>query len=388
MGCADVSGLAGGAEKLKSVISLSANTCWYLVNFRSALIRRLQTEGWRVVCIAPQDGYAEQLEAMGCAVVFLPLVNASTNPVQEMRSIWAYCRAYQRVRPVVALHFTPKPNIYGALAARVAGVPCINNIAGLGTAFINDSFLTRIVRVLYTFSQKCCQTIFFQNPEDRALFVDRGMVRPEQTDLLPGSGVDTDKFVPADSDATGDGSFVFLIMARLLWDKGVGEFVAAARQVRQRYPQARFRLLGFVDPNNPRTVTEEQIRAWEEEEFITWFGRSDDVRPHIAAADCVVLPSYYREGTPKSLLEAASMGKPLITTDAVGCRQTVEDGVTGFLCTPRDAQALAGKMERILEMSEAERQQMGQKGRAKMVREFDERIVLEKYIATIRKIVE
>jgi len=356
------------------------------VNFRSALIRRLQAEGWRVVCIAPQDGYAGQLEAMGCRFISLPLVNAGTNPLQELHSIWAYYRAYRRGRPAVALHFTPKANIYGSLAARLTRVPCINNIAGLGTAFIHDGPLTRIVRALYTLSQKSCRRIFFQNPDDRALFLDRGLARPEQTDLLPGSGVDTERFASVPAQRGDTECVVFLLIARLIWDKGVGEFADAARQVLAEYPQARFQLLGFVDDNNPRAVPEEQIRSWEEEGTLTWLGRSDDVRPHIASADCVVLPSY-REGTPKSLLEAASMGKPLITTNAVGCRQTVEDGVNGFLCRPRDAQDLAAKMHAFLALPTDEREQMGQRGREKMVREFDERIVLDTYLAAIREIV-
>ncbi len=375
-------------SNLNSVITLSANTCWYLVNFRSALIRRLQADGWRVVIIAPWDAYAASLEAMGCTVHHLPLVNSGTNPAQEMRSIWAYYQIYRRLRPAVALHFTPKANIYGSLAARLARVPCINNIAGLGTAFIQNGWLTRVVRTLYAVSQKSCRKVFFQNPDDQTFFVQHALVRAEQADLLPGSGVNTETFAPVTGGARHESDqAVFLLIARLIWDKGVGEFVEAACLVRQTWPQAQFQLLGFVDDNNPRAVPEARIRAWEREGLVTWLGRSDDVRAHIAAADCVVLPSYYREGTPKSLLEAASMGKPLITTDAVGCRQAVDDGVNGFLCRPRDAEDLAAKMCDFWALSPEKREQMGQKSREKMVREFDERIVLDKYMAAVREIV-
>ena len=206
-------------------------------------------------------------------------------------------------------------------------------------------------------------------------------------DLVPGSGIDLERFTltPSPSPASGRGGIRFLLVARMLWDKGVGEYVAAARRVRRRYPDAEFGLLGFLDVQNPAAISREQMDAWVDEGVVRYLGVSDDVRAQIAAADCVVLPSY-REGTPRTLLEAAAMGRPLITTDAVGCREVVEDGVNGLLCRVRDADDVADKMEQMIALSADERTEMGRRGREKVEREFDERFVIEAYLRAIREV--
>jgi glycosyltransferase involved in cell wall biosynthesis len=212
------------------------------------------------------------------------------------------------------------------------------------------------------------------------MFVESRLVRPAQTDLLPGSGIDLERFTPTPFP-TRDGAR-FLLIARMLWDKGVGEYVEAARLLRSRYPNVEFCLLGFLDVRNPAAIGREQIAKWVKEGVVSYLGETHDVRSEIAAADCVVLPSY-REGTPRTLLEAEAMGRPVVTTDAVGCREVVDDGVNGFLCKPRSATDLAQKMETILNLSHDSRAEMGRKGREKMEREFDERIVIAKYLEVI-----
>ena len=223
--------------------------------------------------------------------------------------------------------------------------------------------------------------IFFQNDDDRKVFVDAGLVDVSKIERIPGSGVDLSRFVPTNIECRGEAP-TFLLIARMLWDKGVGEFVEAGHLIRARHSAARLQLLGFLDVANPSAVPREAVETWVREGVVEYLGTTDDVRPYIGAADCVVLPSY-REGVPRSLLEAAAMGKPVITTDATGCRDTVDDEVTGFLCRPRDAQDLSDKMLRLISMSSAERQAMGMRGREKMVREFDERIVIERYLAVL-----
>ena len=282
------------------------------------------------------------------------------------------------------LGYTIKPNIYGSLAAHLLGIPVINNITGLGTAFIEQTWLTRLVRFLYARSLSLSKTVFFQNADDRDLFVHLRLVRSERAALVPGDGVDLDKFRPqAVSRQNGQSSPpVFLFVGRVIRDKGVAEYAEAARLVKQRFPEARFQILGFLETANRSAIPRSELDAWVKEGIIEYLGSTDDVRPAIADASCVVLPSY-REGTPRVLLEAAAMGKPLIATDVPGCRDAVIDGVNGFLCAPRDYSDLAGKLIAFLSLDPAAKEQMGSASRMKVEREYDERIVINRYLAAI-----
>ena len=368
---------------MKIVICL--NTAWNLVNFRAGLIRALVAAGHEVVAVAPDDKYAAGLKALGCRFVPLHMENGGTNPVQDALLTWRFLRLFAHERPDVYLGYTVKPNVYGSLAAHKLGIPVINNIAGLGAVFIKDGWLVRVVRWLYRTALKRSAKVFFQNPDDRALFIDGGMVRSEVTELLPGSGIDLERFAPLPNPDTNNSKFRFLLIARMLRDKGVGEYVEAGKLLRQRWPQAEFCLLGFVDVQNPAAISRAEMDAWVAEGVVNYLGVSDDVRTQLATADCVVLPSY-REGTPRTLLEAAAMACPIITTDAVGCREVVDDGVNGYLCKVRDARDLAEKMEQMLSLSPEHRAEMGLRGRTKMVAEFDEQIVIRKYLAAISEI--
>jgi glycosyltransferase involved in cell wall biosynthesis len=291
---------------------------------------------------------------------------------------------FQAERPDLYLGYTVKPNVYGSLAAGMLGIPVINNIAGLGAIFIRGGLLVRLVRWLYKTSLKRSSKVFFQNNDDRQLFISGGLVNETIADLLPGSGIDLTRFAvtPLPSLPPANRKFRFLLIARMLRDKGVVEFVEAAKVVKGNYPDVEFALLGFLDVQNPAAISKEEVDSWVAEGSVTYLGVSDDVRAEIAAGDCIVLPSY-REGTPRTLLEAAAMGRPIITTDAVGCREVVDDGQNGFLCKVRDSADLANKMESMLKLSPQERQEMGRKGREKMEREFDEAIVIQKYLNAI-----
>jgi glycosyltransferase involved in cell wall biosynthesis len=223
--------------------------------------------------------------------------------------------------------------------------------------------------------------VFFQNEDDKGLFVSASLVPEETTDRLPGSGVDLDKFVP---QALPNGDRVrFLLVARMLWDKGIAEYVQAARLLRQRGIQAEFCLLGFLDVQNPSAISRRQMDEWVDEGVISYLGVSDSVRDVISTADCVVLPSFYREGVPRTLLEAAAMARPIVTTDSVGCREVVDDGVNGYLCKPKDATDLAQKLQKIIDLGSAGRIQMGILSRKKVEQEFDEQIVIDKYLKAI-----
>ena len=304
-----------------------------------------------------------------------------TNPLRDMKTLFDFVRVLRAEQPDVALFFTVKPVIYGSLAARLLGIPAICTITGLGTAFMNKPWITRTVLTLYKAALRWPKKVFFQNNEDMTVFTSRGLVDIDRAARVPGSGVDLARFAPLPVRSNGEP--VFLFCGRLLRDKGVGEFVEAARLAKQQHPSARFELLGPLDAPNRSAIGRESVQAWEAEGVVTYLGEADDVVPFMAAADCVVLASYYPEGVPRSLLEAASMARPIITTDMPGCRSTVEDGVTGLLCEPRDVASLARQMNRMIEMGPEQRTRMGRKGREKMEREFDERIVVGQYLAAI-----
>ena len=368
------------SHKIKVVIAL--NTAWNLVNFRAGLIRALVAGGYEVVAVAPSDEYAPRLAELGCRFVALPMDNKGTHPGRDLLLFFRFLKLLRRERPDVFLGYTVKPNVYGSLAAHVLGIPVVNNIAGLGAVFIRDNWLTRLVRLLYKTALSRSRHVFFQNDEDLRLFVEQGLVAPGKVSRLPGSGVDLSTFRYTPMQPLDNRPFRFLLVARLLWDKGVGEYVEAARMVLRQYPTAKFQLLGFLDVKNPTAVSSAQMSAWEEEGVVEYLGVADDVKPYLIAADCVVLPSY-REGVPRSLLEAAAIGRPIVTTDAVGCRDAVDDGMNGLLCRTNDAGDLAEKLLHMIEMSPENRELMGQAGRRKMEREFDEKIVIGRYLEVI-----
>lgn len=369
------------------IISVVANTSWYLYNFRRNLLHVLQSDGHDVIVIAPEDEYSRRLTSEGIIHRHIPLIGAGTNPILELRSLLALRQILRKTRVDVVLSYTPKGNIYSGLALMGRPTKFVANISGLGSAFVNRSWLNVLARMLYRYAFRRADWVFFQNEDDQKLFTDAGLVNIAKTERIPGSGVDLSYFSPVATTQEKDADApTFLLIARLLWDKGVGEFIEAARLIRARFPSARFQMLGFLDVANPSAIPRQTVNAWAEEGIVEYLGTSDDVRPHLCAADCFVLPSFYREGVPRSLLEAAAMAKPVITTDTPGCRDTVDDGVTGFICRPRDAQDLADKMLMFLNISLAERQAMGARGREKMKREFDERIVIDRYLAVIRRL--
>lgn len=368
--------------KSTSKIAISANTSWYLFNFRKNTITSLLAQGYEVYAISPRDSYSTKLEELGAQYINIDIEQSGTNPVRDIKSFLSFASLFWKKEIDVVLNFTPKNNIYSTLAAKICGVKVINNIAGLGTLFVNENLVSKIARLLYKVSQRFADKIFFQNEDDRKLFLLNGMVKEEVTDRLPGSGADLSKFTVV--PAIDDGVTRFLLIARMLYDKGVGHYVEAARILRDKYGSAvEFNLLGFLDVNNPSAVTKDQMQEWVSEGVVNYLGTSDSVETEIAKSDCVVLPSFYREGVPKSLLEAGAMGKPIVTTDNVGCRETVDDGVNGFLCEPRSTASLVSQLDRIITMGHQNRVAMGMLSRQKIEREFDEKTVITKYLEAI-----
>jgi len=365
-------------------VVISINASWNIVNFRTGLLKALVAAGYRVVALAPRDAFSDRFPALGVEYAPIEIDNQGTSPLRDLALLWRYRRALARLKPDILLAYTIKPNIYGSLAAHSLGIKVINNVSGLGTTFIKESLVTRIVRRLYKTAFRRSATVFFQNSDDQALFVSGRLVAVDRARRLPGSGVDLDRFRPSAEQPEGSGGFVFLMVARLLWDKGVREYVEAARLVRVHFPDVRFQLLGFLDVPNRTAVGRAEVEGWVAEGLIEYLGEAEDVRGFLAIADCVVLPSY-REGLPRTLLEAAAMARPLIAADVPGCRDVVANGINGYLCGVRDPASLAEAMLKMLKLAPAERERMGAAGRARVEAEFDERIVIRRYLEAIEE---
>jgi glycosyltransferase involved in cell wall biosynthesis len=368
---------------MPKMIVLSINTSWNIVNFRSGLIRRLQAAGYDVVAVSPSDAHVATLTAVGVRHVPIAIDSKGLSPVGDLRLLAEYRRILKRLRPAAFLGWTIKPNVYGSLAAHSLGIPVINNISGLGTTFIKVGLLTRLVRLLYRSALARSATVFFQNPHDRDLFVSQRMVKAEQTALLPGSGIDLADFALAGPEEERM-PFTFLMVARLLRDKGVIEFAEAARIVRAKRPEIRIQLLGFLDVANRTAVDRKTVEGWVADGTLEYLGEASDVRPYLAAASAVVLPSY-REGMPRSLLEAAAMGKPLVATDVPGCTEIARAGENAFLCTARDAGSLAEAMLTMLDLTTEARTEMGRKSRAIAETEFDTVVVETRYLDALSR---
>ncbi|KZW95464.1 glycosyltransferase family 4 protein [Aeromonas veronii] len=363
---------------------LVVNTAWCMFNFRYGLLNRLIHDGYQLTIISARDEFSDKLRAMGCEVIDILIAAKGTNPLQDLKLINTLYQLYQKIAPDFIIHYTIKPNIYGSLAAKWAGIPSIAITTGLGYTFVNDNLVAKVARCLYKLAFHFPKEVWFLNEDDRQVFLKHQLITENKAVLLHGEGVDLMHFAPQ-SKVDNDGKMRFLLSARMLWDKGVGEYVEAARIVRQKYPQAIFQLLGACDVANPSVIKREQIAKWEQAGLVEYLGTTSDVRPIIANADCVVLPSFYREGVPRTLMEAAAMSKPLITTDNVGCRDVVLPDQTGYLCPVKDAAALAACCEKIIVMSPEARAEMGAAGRCFMRDTFDEQLVIEQYLATLKK---
>jgi glycosyltransferase involved in cell wall biosynthesis len=290
-------------------------------------------------------------------------------------------------KPDICLTFTIRPAIYGNLVTSKLKIPTISTITGTGPLFDSKSISYTIARQLYKRVLKNTRFVFFPNYDDLNGFVERGYIKKEQARRVPGSGINHEQFAPRPSSRQQDGKFIFLYISRLIKDKGVLEFVEAASLLKDQYPDAEFHIIGPLWTGNKKslTVTENELNKWIEEKWIVYHDKKKDVRPFIANANCVVMPSY-REGMSNILLEGASMARPLIATNVTGCRDIVEDGVNGFLCKVKSGNDLAEKMIKMMNLSPVERDEMGRKGREKMIKEFDKKIVIQKYLEAIEEI--
>jgi glycosyltransferase involved in cell wall biosynthesis len=360
------------------------NTSWNVYNFRLNLLKALQNHGYHIVVIAPYDNYTPLLIQEGFEFHHLKLDNDSTNTTKELKLFFHLLKLYRKTDPDVILQYTIKPNIYGNLAAAFLKKSTINNISGLGTVFLNDKLSSKIARILYKLTQKFSGKVFFQNQHDKRLFIENAIVDRSLVDLIPGSGIDTKYFAPTSHQPE---KLTFLFIGRLIRDKGIGEYIEAIKIVKKTYKDVRFQVVGSLYEKNPTAINKTTLNRWIYEGLIEYKGHTDDIKKCISNASCIVLPSY-REGLSRSLLEAASMAKPMVTTDVPGCNDIVDDGVNGYLCKAKDPQDLANAMIKMIELNDKERITMGNHAREKVLKNFSEEIIIKEYKKTIKELIK
>ncbi len=358
------------------------NTSWNIYNFRKHLVDFFLDRGNELYLIAPRDQYSEKIAQWQAQYIELPMDNTGSNPIRDLMLLWRFYWIYREIKPDIILHYTIKPNIYGSIAARLQGIPCINNVSGLGTIFLKQNLSTAVAKHLYrlAFSRHC--HVFFQNKDDASDFR-RDITFKASYTIIPGSGIDVSGDQPDLSLRSETKPLVFLMVGRLLVEKGVNEYLEAANHFAE-LPGVEFWLAGELDENHVRGIGVERIKKEEEAGVVKYLGHVQPIQPVMQNADWIVLPSY-REGTPRSLLEAAVLSKPMITCDVPGCREVVENNVNGFLCQPKSATDLIERIEKALKLSESEKLNMGKASRKLVEERFNEQIVFEAYAQQINR---
>lgn len=364
---------------------------WYFCSHRLPIARAARDAGFAVTVATRVNHHGEAIRAEGFELVPLGWERANSNPLREIAALLEITGIYRRLRPDIVHHVAVKPALVGSLAARLAGAPrMVNAIAGLGFVFASRSLKARILRPLISLGFRALlngshSRVIVQNPDDERLLIERHLIAPERLVLIKGSGVDLDLFCPLPEPIAGPP--VAALVSRMIWDKGIGILVEAARLLKARGVALKVVLAGQPDPENPASIGADQLRAWHHEGIVEWVGFCDDVPGLWARSHIAVLPSWYGEGVPKSLLEAAAAGRPLVAADGPGLREVVRDGVTGLLVPPRDAEALANGLQRLAEDAGL-RQRLGQAARSLAEREFGEDTVIRGTLALYRTLLK
>jgi glycosyltransferase involved in cell wall biosynthesis len=374
-------------------VILLANTDWYLYNFRLPLARTLRDQGFEVILLSPDGKYGPQLQEMGFRWHIMPMERRSLNPWREMSLILWLAKFFQRERPSVVHGFTIKGAVYGSFAARIANVPIrVNGVDGMGYVFTSQDMRARMLRPVVRRVMRAAfngrrTAIILQNSDDIALFKQANIADEKAIRLIKGAGVNCMRYVPRLAEHVEvKAPLRVLLAARLIWDKGIAEYVEASRMLKQERRAIKFFLAGSPDEGNPASVQKALIEDWVKEGLIEWLGHVSDMPGLLESIDVVVLPSYYREGLPTTLIEGAACALPLITTDAPGCREVVSrNGDDGILIPAHDGRALADAI-RLLDDDRALGRKLGLEARKKALSEFDERIVLTKTMAVYREL--
>jgi len=360
------------------LIVFSGNTSWSMYNFRLGLIKQFIHLGYEVCIVAPEDEYTEKIREAGIRIIVVKkLKRSGNNPIQDFNLFLEYIKIYKALQPAFIFHYTIKPNIYGTLAAKICNIKSISITTGLGNAFSTKGTIFYFAKYLYKISSVYALEVWFLNSSDKSVFIDNKIIPEHKSFILPGEGVDTSLFMPALHHPKNE-TTAFLQVSRMLYDKGIGEFVAASKLLVKKGYKLSSSILGKFDNDNPEAISLEIIAKWQHDGIVKYLGSTKDVKPFIENVDAIVLPSY-SEGVPRILLEAASMEKPIITTRIPGCVEVVEDGVNGYLCETKNVKDLAAQMEKLILLTIEERRRMGMAGRRKMQATFDEKIIIAIY---------
>jgi glycosyltransferase involved in cell wall biosynthesis len=362
-------------------IAFVSNSAWSVFNFRLDVIRWLLKNDVKVLVFAPDDDYADKLTAQGCSFIPINFNNRDENPLKDYLFYRQLRKLYGQYKPDFIFHYVAKPNIYGSLAANAEKIPSVAVITGLGYPFAKRNFLFRVMRMLYRKALKHTREVWFLNNEDAKVFITEKIVSIDRMKVLPGEGVNTEHFAP--SLHKDNQPFQFLMSTRLLKSKGIGLYADAARILKKKNYHVNFSLIGFFENNHPDSISPEHIKKWEDEGLINYLGFADDVRPYLQKADCIVFPSFYNEGVPRCLMEAASMEIPAITSFNRGCKEVVLNNSNGYICNLNDPFDLADKMEKMLNTSPDERQRMGRNGRQLVLKKFDICKIIQEYSNTL-----
>ena len=349
-----------------------------IYNFRLELVERLLAEGHQVVISSPYGERIDDLVALGCEFRPITLSRHGMNPIQELKLLKDYTKLIRAEKPDIVFSYTIKPNIYGGMACAMAGVPYVANITGLGTAVENSGIVQKITVLLYRLAFCKVQRVFFQNEENRQFFVDRRLAMGKHG-MLPGSGVNLQRFVPLEYPGEETTEFVFI--SRIMKEKGADQYLEAAEYIREKYPNTRFHICGFCEQ-----AYEQRLKELHDQEVIIYHGMVRDVKQVIAKTHCTIHPTYYPEGLSNVLLESAACARALITTNRSGCREVIDDGINGFVVEQKNAQDLIAKIEKFLALPWEQKKAMGIAGRAKVEKEFDRQIVVQKYLEEMKNL--
>lgn len=358
------------------------NAATNLANFRDEIIEGLLAEQYEVIIVSPTGKRLTPYKIKdGCQVIEISVNRHGKNPVQEMALFMKYFCVMKKYRPICVLTYTIKPNIYGGMAARFLRIPYIVNITGLGVVFDNKNMLQKTVIMLYRRVMKHATCVFFQNKTNRSTFIRLGIEFP-CSEIIPGSGVNL-RINSLENYPADDVPIRFLFVARIMKDKGINEYVSAARIIRKEYPETEFHVIG-----NCEFGYEEKVAKWAEQGDIIYHGAQPDVHKFMKDSHALIHPSFYMEGMSNVCLEAAATGRPVLTTDWLGCKETVEDGKTGYVFEPRNVTALVNAIKKFIKLPYQDKVTMGLKGRKKMENQFDRQLVVNSYMKEINRLAE
>jgi len=363
-------------EKKKKILILANIDIW-VYNLRKEIIEKLIKENYDVTICVPNGTKVEQLKNMGCKHVAVELERRGTNPIKDFKLFCSYVKILKKLKPDVVLTYTIKPNLYGSIACRINKIKCIANVTGLGSAAENSGILNKMIMKLYKVAFKKIDCVFCQNQENLDYLVSKG-IDSDKLKLIPGSGVNLDKFKLL--EYPNDDKITFLYISRIMKSKGIDEYLETAQYIKQKYSNVEFYVLG-----NCEEEYQEKLKELTEKNIIKYEGFQDDTRLYIQKSHCTVHPTYYPEGMSNVLLESAASGRPIITTNRAGCRETVNDGITGYIAEERNSNDLIKKVEEFINLSNEQKRKMGLEGRKKVEKEFDRNIIVDAYITEIQK---